>query len=330
MDGSHIDVDRHAPARCFVLNLGWSAIFYGADLAPELDSCAELQPSSASLVERDEQDASGEHELRGETLSLLRGVRELAQLAALAERLPPDLPQVLLLDGNLGLWNVSRGAISRRMRDRFIYEEGGLLPALNAARRLAEERTLACGAYTSAPGTAEVVHALRAGVCPMDEPVCTRCPGLGRPLRPCDDVGLTTDAELFEALLAPGERSAVFQATSRAFLRTDQPRTPPWYEQEGHTIAFFYLRLADEVARVETPLWLAQRPERVGLLHAALLDQCEKGPGYPVALQEAHEQAVITTVDRRSFAALLERELERAGTAFAGTAKSRSKRVRTI
>src|SRR5262245_56139554 len=27
-DGSHIDVDRHAPAPCYVLNLGWAAIRY--------------------------------------------------------------------------------------------------------------------------------------------------------------------------------------------------------------------------------------------------------------------------------------------------------------
>jgi hypothetical protein len=41
-DGSHIDVDRHAPAPCYVLNLGWAAIRYGADAAAELQARAEL------------------------------------------------------------------------------------------------------------------------------------------------------------------------------------------------------------------------------------------------------------------------------------------------
>lgn len=330
VDGSHIDVDRHAVAPCYVLNLGWARIAYGVDDPPELASDAELQPSSSGLVERDDADASREDVIRGEVLSLLRGVRELARLADLARALPPHLPQVALLDGNLGLWNVTQAPISARLRTRFIEGEGGLLPALNALRALARTRPLVLGAYTSAPGTADVVHALRVAACPLDEVVCTRCPGLLARERPCDAVGLTTDAELFWHVLAPGERSALFQARSRAFLRPGEPATPPWYEQHGHTVTFFYLRLEDEVARVELPLWAARDPAAVGLLHAVLLDQCAKGPGYPVVLQEAHEQAVISTVDRRSFAALLERELAGGAGPLAGSAKSRSKRARQI
>ncbi|MBI2759934.1 MAG: DNA double-strand break repair nuclease NurA, partial [Chloroflexi bacterium] len=189
---------------------------------------------------------------------------------------------------------------------------------------------IAFGAYTSAPGTSEVVNALRVAACPLDEVACTRCPGLTLCERPCDEVGPTNDAELFWSLLAPGERSAVFRTRSRAFLRSDEQAQPPWYEQEGHTVGFFYLRVANEIARVELPLWAADDPARVSLLHAALLDQCAKGPGYPVVLQEAHEQAVITTVDRRSFTALLEREIEQSGAIPHGSAKSKSKRVRSI
>jgi NurA-like 5'-3' nuclease len=117
---------------------------------------------------------------------------------------------------------------------------------------------------------------------------------------------------------------------SKAFLRPTEPKQPLWYEAEGHTVTFFYLRVDDEIARVELPCWLAARREGVDLLHAVLVDQCSKGFGYPVALQEAHEQAVITTVDRRSFAALLERAVAESGIAPAGSAKSRSKTRRSI
>lgn len=330
VDGSHIDVDRHAATPCYVLNLGWSRISYGCETAPELSSRAELQPSTGALVERDEEDASKEDVIRGEVLSLLRGVRELAMLTEQALRLPPELPRVALLDGNLGLWNVTQAPISRRLRDRLIRGEGGLLASLDTLRRLAGEGPLAFGAYTSAAGTADVVHALRVAACPLEEVVCTRCPGLALPERPCDEVGLTTDADLFRHLLAPGERSALFEARSRAFLRVSESKEPPWYEAAGHAVGFFYLRLEHEIARVELPLWVAQHPGRIELLHAALVDQCAKGPGYPVVLQEAHEQAVITTVDRQSFAALLERELDTAGVTGGGSAKSRSKRLRGI
>jgi hypothetical protein len=330
VDGSHIDVDRHAPAACYVPNLGWSAIFYGVPRPPELDSRAELQPSDGPLVQRDEHDASHEHAVRGEVLSLLRDVRELAMLAERAAALPPDLPHVALLDGNLGLWNVSQAAISKRMRDHFIEGEGGLLSSLNRLRALAHNRPLAFGAYTSAPGTSEVVNALRMAVCPLEDVLCTRCPGLMSRERPCDAVGVANDAELFWSILAPGERSALFRTRSRAFLRTDTDGEPLWYEQAGHTVDFFYLHVGNEIARVELPSWAAADASRVGLLHAVLLQQCEKGPGYPVALQEAHEQAVITTVDRRSFAALLDREVTGAGISAGGSAKARSKRIRSI
>ncbi len=329
VDGSHIDVDRHAPARCFVLNLGWAAIHYGCDLPPELDSAAEVQPSSQPLTEQDSEDASHEDTIRGETLALLRSVRELHQLAQLAAALPGGHPRAALLDGNLGLWNVTQAPISRRLRERLIYDSGGLLPALNTLRDLAGAGLLVTAAYTSAPGTADVVHSLRVAACPLPEVVCTRCPGLSAPPRPCDVVGLTADADLFTELLAPGERSAVFLTRSRAFLRSDTAAAAPWYEQEGHAVAFFYLRLPEELARVEMPVWQAGRPEHVALLHTLLLDQCAKGPGYPIALQEAHEQAVITTVDRRSFAALLDREV-RPSPGPGGTAKSRSKATRRI
>lgn len=329
-DGSHIDVDRHAAARCYVLNLGWSTIFYGASLPPVLQSRAELQPSTDTLTHRDEEDASGEDTIRGETLSLLRSVRELALLSALATELPRELPRVALLDGNLGLWNLTQAPISRRLREHLIRGEGGLLPSLNALRVLADGGCFAFGAYTSAPGTADVVHALRVAVCPLNDVACTRCPGLATTTRPCDLVGVLTDADLFGALLRPGERSAIFEVRSKAFLRPTEPKQPLWYEAEGHTVTFFYLRVDDEIARVELPCWLAARREGVDLLHAVLVDQCSKGFGYPVALQEAHEQAVITTVDRRSFAALLERAVAESGIAPAGSAKSRSKTRRSI
>jgi hypothetical protein len=175
-----------------------------------------------------------------------------------------------------------------------------------------------------------VAHALRVAVCPLEEVACTRCPGLHAPLRPCDAAGVMSDAELFWDVLALGERSALFEARSRTFLRASEPKAPPWYEAEGHAVAFFYLRLEDEIARVELPRWMADDRAAVDLLHATLVDQCTKGFGYPVALQEAHEQAVITTVDRRAFAALLEREVEESGILPGGTAKARSKLRRSI
>jgi len=51
------------------------------------------------------------------------------------------------------------------------------------------------------------------------------------------------------------------------------------------------------------PEWAALDEELLNLTHSLVLDQCRKGQGYPVALSESHEQAVVTGVDRKFLAA---------------------------
>ena len=49
--------------------------------------------------------------------------------------------------------------------------------------------------------------------------------------------------------------------------------------------------------------------ELLSLVHAGLVDQCRKGHGYPVAISEAHEQAVVTAGDREEFRVMVETAL---------------------
>ena len=73
---------------------------------------------------------------------------------------------------------------------------------------------------------------------------------------------------------------------------------------------FYYLNAGAEMARVEVPAWVAESPELLELSHAMLIDQCRKGHGYPIAISEAHEQAVVTTKDREEFQLMLEGALQ--------------------
>ena len=50
-----------------------------------------------------------------------------------------------------------------------------------------------------------------------------------------------------------------------------------------------------------------------------MLGQVHKGYGYPVALAESHNQAVVRSGDRARFFALLEHQLVRAGIRNVGT-----------
>ena len=81
-----------------------------------------------------------------------------------------------------------------------------------------------------------------------------------------------------------------------------------------------------EIARVEVPDWLAEDPELSALSHAMLVKQCQLGFGYPVAVPEAHEQAVISGHDRAEFRRLPIMPLEQRGLPTLESAKATSKR----
>ncbi|MEA3459624.1 MAG: DNA double-strand break repair nuclease NurA, partial [Chloroflexota bacterium] len=181
--------------------------------------------------------------------------------------------------------------------------------------------------YISRPGSHDVVNALRIWLCECDPSDCAACslPPDERAL--CTFLGTTWDRQLFEGMLAPGERSDVFESASAILEHYDE-----------HRIQFFYLNVGGEVVRVEAPQWVMQDVGAHGrapldLVHALVYDQCRRSPDYPPyppALQEAHEQAVITTAERRLVERLVERALAERGIVYARSAKDRSKRRRGV
>ena len=324
-DGSHIDVDRHSALPCYLLNVGWARIRYGRAPGAELSSRPELAYGDQRLVLGDPADASREAPLRGNLLAALRSVGEVEQLADLAAQSDQDLPTLALVDGTFLLWGLAREEITAPVK-RYLLDEG-MIPALDRLQALAQERPVLPAGYVSRPDRREVVHSLRLAACPMAKVDCGNCPRRDDGTRPCDDVGVATDRQLFAAVLAPGQRSAVF-------VRRPTPGSIEAQYYGEHRPAAFYLRTphggADEIACVEMPLWLAQDGERVAALHALLLDQCHRNMGYPLALMEAHEQAVITGPEREAFRTLLESEVAAEGLAAGTSAKALSKRGRWL
>ena len=92
----------------------------------------------------------------------------------------------------------------------------------------------------------------------------------------------------------------------------------------------FICRLDEEIARIEIPQWVAQDEKRLNLVHTLVLDQCRRGQGYPVALGEAHEKAVITGADRENFWQMVESSLIAEHLPTSGSAKSQSKKTRWV
>jgi len=79
------------------------------------------------------------------------------------------------------------------------------------------------------------------------------------------------------------------------------------------THLFCYVNVGTEIARIEFPAWVAEDSNLLDQSLGIMLTQVSKGYGYPVAIAEAHNQAVVRSGDRARFFALLERQMLRTG-----------------
>jgi hypothetical protein len=302
-DGSDIEPDRHGPAFCYVLNLGWAVIEYGANPRAALGSNPELYFRPEDLYVRD---GNRQAPIQGSRLGAKRAVAEMQRLAALAAE-PAAPERVALSDGLLLLGNYWEGP-EAFVRDYFV---GHFKAALEELKGL----DVPVAAYISRPRGADVVGLLRLD--PRHQAACAWCRKEGTHRADCALEGLA-DRSLFDPL-APGERSALFE--SRALAQHYPPDLLP---------RFFYLNVGREIARVELPTWVAERPELVERVQAVVVDQCHRGLGYPVALARAHEQAVIGGAERQRFQELVARALVARGLPDHPSEKQASKLARAV
>jgi hypothetical protein len=290
VDGSQIEVERDAPAACFLLNVGRVTLRYGSAPGAKLESVPVLHFGDERLVIRDPRNYTRERAVDGAILAALRATAEVRALAELARELPDGLPAVGLLDGTLVRWDLSGGP------DAYVKEQllADYLAALEELQRIAAERPFAVASYISLPRATEAVNALRIAVCPYPIPDCAaHCKQVPNLQRSCDVVAKVRDRDLFARVLTdPGCRSSLFETRSLV----NQEYGP-------HAVSFWYLNTGrpqsrPETARVETPKW---SHSRLRLLHSVIWDQVQLGDGYPLALAEAHEKAVIRAADRELF-----------------------------
>jgi hypothetical protein len=313
-DGSHIDVDRHQSTRCYLINIGSVAITYGSQPDAVLSSDPRLYSDDKDLVITPP-GGGREQPVEGTILGIKRSVEECKSLAALAASLPPQSNVLALLDGTLILWGLE--AYPDFVTDALLIN--GMLKCLDALKKLNKDRRLALASYISFPRSTDVLNVLRVAVCPNAIPDCDKqCPPEHG--RDCEGLAGVRDRDIFINLLADGERSALFISPSKI--------VKDYYGE--HKVYFFYLRVGEEIARVEIPQWTAENKALLELTHSLVYDQCQRGHGYPVTLSEAHEQAVVTGADRENFRELVESTLTGEHLPGAASGKSLSKRTRWV
>lgn len=313
-DGSHIDVDRHRATRCYLINIGSAVIHYGAEPGATLDSFPSLYSGDEDLVITPSGVGAREQPIEGTLLGIKRAVEECRYLAGIAVELPAGSSSLALLDGSLILWGLE--AYPEFVTEALLVN--GFLRYLDDLRKLNNGKKVSLASYISFPRSTDVVNVLRVAICPHEPADCDRYCSANKE-RGCDAVAGVRDRELFLNLLSEGERSALFISPSKIQKHYGY-----------HQVYFFYLRVGDEVARVEIPRWVALNEDLLNLTHALVLDQCRRGQGYPVALSEAHEQAVVTTADRENFWQLVDSSLVEEHLPTLTSAKSQSKRTRWI
>ncbi|MGB5914726.1 MAG: DNA double-strand break repair nuclease NurA, partial [Phormidesmis sp.] len=304
-DGSQISPSHHEIAYCYLLNISRVIIHYGQSRHPILDSLPEVIYRPEDLY------ASRQWGIRTEEwMSFKRTAAEAVMLGEIGESVrltisspaqsAADLvPMLALTDGSLIYWFLEQ--VPAAARDEI------LIPVLDAWNSLRKARVPIMG-YISASRSSEALNFLRLQACPYDTPDCrTHCADQRSQL-PCQTFSPLRDVTLWTTALSPGDRGPIWK--SAADILSDYGE---------HAVYFCYVHVGAEVARVEFPQWMVDDSALLESALSLMLAQVQKGFGYPVALAEAHNQAVVRGSDRTRFFALLEQQMIRAGLKNVGT-----------
>ena len=319
-DGSHIDVDRHIPANCYLINIGSCILKYGNNSFATLNSIPKLYAEYDDLIISDRENQNKSVLVRGAILSAKRMLEELRALTKLVKEIDSDIPVLALMDGSLIMLDLIGQTHPEFIKKELV--QNGFVECLDELYEISKQKKLLLASYISLPKSSEVVNSLRISNCSFSEIHCDlNCSKIAPGDRSCDEVSNEIiDREVFSKYLNIGERSGTFQI--------DIDLVNDYYLD--NKIHYFYLNTGEEIARVEIPKWVVEREDLLTLTHTLILNQCKLGHGYPVSLIEAHEQAVVTSSDRNHFAQMVEATLNEHGMSTYTSEKNLSKRLRWV
>jgi hypothetical protein len=315
-DGSQISPSHHEIAYCYLLNMGRVVLHYGQNRYPLLDSLPEIFYRTEDLY------LSRKWGIRTEEwMSFRRTVSEATVLAELAcsvkegqrgqeDKETKQVPTLAMVDGSLIYWFLEQLPLDARAHI--------LPPILEAWRKLREAQIPFMG-YVSASRNVEGMNFLRLLACPHTVPDCASfCPNQLEKV-PCKVFEPLRDTTLLSTQLKPGQRGCLWRSNVRIL---------ELYEDQQ--IYFCYVHVGTEIARIEVPSWVVENTAMLDSALGLMLGQVQKGYGYPVAIAEAHNQAVVRGGDKARFFALLERQMIKAGIKNVGTSYKEARKRGSI
>jgi hypothetical protein len=311
-DGSQIAPSHHEIAYCYLINVGRVMLHYGQSLHPLLDNSPEVFYKTEDLYIPKEWGIRLE-----EWMGHRRSVSEAQMLAAMACDwvLPPgahqDIPNLAMVDGSLIYWFLDGLPLEARNQI--------LPPILEAWEKLRATKIPLMG-YLSASRSLEGLNFLRLQSCTHEYPNCVVNCGDLTDKYPCQTIDSLRDSTFWASRLQPGQRSPLYRSSLRILE----------LYQEEQKVYFCYVNVGSEIARIEVPAWVAEDRALFDRSLSIMLAQVHKGYGYPVALAEAHNQAVVRGGDRARFFALLEQQMIRAGLRNVGTSYKEARKRGSI
>lgn len=298
-DGSQIYPDEQAPVHYYVINVGMFIYHHGLDHVPQQITMPYL------AFHKDHVHDHYKRVVTNRTVDARRTVAEMQALASQVWDLKDQVNHsiVALYDNNLLFWVNSDITDS----DQITKSYHAALVQMHDVAANGGKAILA--GYVDNPYRSRVVLRLLYLLSLKDE----RDVKLHeRELAQGGDLEGLRDRHLFEAILQPGERTALMVQNSPKNLA---------FKQRGssYEIAFFYIKVGDafrsNIARIDVPMWVARDPQAIDELHALLLEQCDmqmRNP-YPYALTRADELAYVSTKDKVKLDELINLELRRNG-----------------
>lgn len=266
VDGSQIYPDRHNIASCFLINTGSVVLPYS--IAHKKVDFFSVPKVFAGADEEGQAFTTDGVDCKRQELELRAGL-DLAKKIKIEYG---DVPTVLLFDGSLIFWHLS--SKETHIRDYYLHAYLALLD------ELCHEKIPVCW-YISMPKSKELMSLVRLYLCNFEV----------NKKELYEQVNNVIDSAIMWHVLEPYERSIVF--SNHSSISDYYPIHLRPY--------FFYLHTGNEIGRVEIPSWIAQDSAMIDMIARIIIDQCIKGGGYPVALAEAHEQAVVKGPDREFF-----------------------------
>lgn len=273
VDGSQVYPDKHQGTSCFLINIGVVELQYGT--GKKGTNFKTIPFVFTDRLQELDLATSGSVDVvncKREELELQFGLESAIKLKKESEE-----PLLFLFDGSLIFWHLE--AKEQNLKKHFLKRYCDQLVEY-------KKNNIWIAGYISLPKSKELIGIVRTILC-----------GFNTTSKEYKKIDHLVDASLARFFLQPGTRSTIFKSRSPV-TEHYPPEVAPY---------FFYFDVGAEIVRIELPQYLAQNEAVLAQICGIILDQVQKGTGFPVGVAEAHEQAVVRGPDREFFYHLIEK-----------------------